>query len=502
MALCLSSVDPLHATVDFGGAIMGPTSSTAVSGSGLLGRFRFRAVEGFTGSTELRVTHLVLKSLSGVSQTDPNVVATLTSSGAGPVTGSAIQVSAGSVTGSAGGTVVMPVSVDNAKGVAGGDVTLSYDANLLTAKQVQGSELLTKAGITVVPNLSSAGKLQVSMAGVSGMASGSGVLLNVTFEIKVGAATGSTPVGLEALLADELGTALATTIVSGTVTISGGLVGDVNGDQKVNSADAILVLRFSAGLSTPTEAQRRAGDVNGDGKTNSGDAILILRKSAGLLAQFPRSGKASTEATDLVRLGRVERIGDEVVVPVELAAGAAGADLVLWGDNGLVQVTRLEAPADMLAAVQADGAGSVRLSVARGEALLPAVLRLHLADPGTAAVVDLQGQAYDEDGEVLGRITSAPPRPAYLTLTGYPNPFNASTTLQYELAGDAQVELVVYDATGVVVRRLVSSWQAAGMHSVVWNAADDRDETVATGVYLGCLQVGQVRQVHKLLLLK
>lgn len=52
--------------------------------------------------------------------------------------------------------------------------------------------------------------------------------------------------------------------------------------------------------------QKQAGDVNGDGKTNSGDAILILRKSAGLLAQFPRADKGVSDLTDLVKLGPVE----------------------------------------------------------------------------------------------------------------------------------------------------------------------------------------------------
>lgn len=58
--------------------------------------------------------------------------------------------------------------------------------------------------------------------------------------------------------------------------------GDVNGDGRVNAADARLALRISAQLDTPTEAQLIASDVNGDGRVNASDARKILRVSANL----------------------------------------------------------------------------------------------------------------------------------------------------------------------------------------------------------------------------
>jgi hypothetical protein len=69
--------------------------------------------------------------------------------------------------------------------------------------------------------------------------------------------------------------------------------GDINNDGSINSGDAILALRISAGLEIggpphqATAEERSAGDVNCDGLNNSGDAILILRKAAGLIISFP-----------------------------------------------------------------------------------------------------------------------------------------------------------------------------------------------------------------------
>lgn len=63
--------------------------------------------------------------------------------------------------------------------------------------------------------------------------------------------------------------------------------GDVNGDGKVNSSDALAVLRSSTGIITLSSAQKTAADVNGDGKVNSSDALMILNYAVGNIDTFP-----------------------------------------------------------------------------------------------------------------------------------------------------------------------------------------------------------------------
>ena len=60
---------------------------------------------------------------------------------------------------------------------------------------------------------------------------------------------------------------------------------DVNSDKKINSADALVVLRYSVDLWTniKTEDQFMNADTNGDGKINSVDALAILRISVGFI---------------------------------------------------------------------------------------------------------------------------------------------------------------------------------------------------------------------------
>ena len=59
-------------------------------------------------------------------------------------------------------------------------------------------------------------------------------------------------------------------------------LGDVNLDGKVNTGDAVLILRQIAGAVTFTEEQTSLADFNKDGKVNTGDAVAILKYCVGI----------------------------------------------------------------------------------------------------------------------------------------------------------------------------------------------------------------------------
>ncbi len=62
-------------------------------------------------------------------------------------------------------------------------------------------------------------------------------------------------------------------------TASARLVGDINSDGKVNSSDALMILRYSVGY--PGEINKKYADINGDGKINSSDALIVLNIAVG-----------------------------------------------------------------------------------------------------------------------------------------------------------------------------------------------------------------------------
>jgi hypothetical protein len=91
----------------------------------------------------------------------------------------------------------------------------------------------------------------------------------------------------------------------------------------------------------------------------------------------------------------------------------------------------------------------------------------------------------------------------FALLQNFPNPFNPETTIKYNLAETANVQLRIYNVVGQVVRTLVAEPQNAGRYTVRWNGTDDRGTAVSSGIYFYQLTAGgQFQDVRKLMLLK
>ncbi|MBX7152485.1 T9SS type A sorting domain-containing protein [bacterium] len=66
----------------------------------------------------------------------------------------------------------------------------------------------------------------------------------------------------------------------------------------------------------------------------------------------------------------------------------------------------------------------------------------------------------------------------------YPNPFNPSTKIDYELPQNSKVLLEVYNILGQKVKTLVDGVIPFGFHQVIWDGHDDHQSSVASGVYM------------------
>lgn len=84
-----------------------------------------------------------------------------------------------------------------------------------------------------------------------------------------------------------------------------------------------------------------------------------------------------------------------------------------------------------------------------------------------------------------------------VSLTAYPNPFNATTTIRYTLPVPGYVRLAVFDALGRRVALLVAADQGAGTHHVAWTAAN-----VPSGAYYYRLETPSAVSTNAALLVK
>lgn len=66
-------------------------------------------------------------------------------------------------------------------------------------------------------------------------------------------------------------------------------LGDVNGDDKVDTTDAKLIMQFDLGMIGQTDLNLLVADVNGDGKVDTTDAKLIMQFDLGIVNDLPNS---------------------------------------------------------------------------------------------------------------------------------------------------------------------------------------------------------------------
>jgi len=88
-------------------------------------------------------------------------------------------------------------------------------------------------------------------------------------------------------------------------------------------------------------------------------------------------------------------------------------------------------------------------------------------------------------------------------ISAYPNPFNPTTNIAFNLVKDAHVSVDVYNIKGQRVKRIVNEPFKSGNHTVTWNGVDATGKSVGSGIYFIAVNAGgQNRVVKKVTLLK
>jgi hypothetical protein len=104
---------------------------------------------------------------------------------------------------------------------------------------------------------------------------------------------------------------------------------------------------------------------------------------------------------------------------------------------------------------------------------------------------------YLEERDNLNSVSQRSQPNSFLLKPAYPNPFNPSATIAFDLPEMADVALLIYNIQGQQVHSV--SWNArpAGSYNYIWNAAN-----LSSGLYLIRLTAGNQTQTMKALLLK
>ncbi len=92
--------------------------------------------------------------------------------------------------------------------------------------------------------------------------------------------------------------------------------------------------------------------------------------------------------------------------------------------------------------------------------------------------------------------------PTTYSLKNYPNPFNPTTNIQFELPVSSHVTLEIYNYIGERIVTLLDEAKNAGEYQTEWNGKNSQNRNVASGVYIYRMQAGSKVLVNKMMLLR
>ena len=168
-------------------------------------------------------------------------------------------------------------------------------------------------------------------------------------------------------------------------------------------------------------------------------------------------------------------------------------------------ITRWQKSADgkeYTATVRTQNTGSVTFTVPANVA--------QAADDGQGNVENKLLVLVTDSGEVNVAPASGTeilPPDETLLLPNYPNPFNPETWIPYQLAKDSNVQILIYNVRGTIVRRLALRHQSAGFYTnrsraAHWDGRNTSGERVAAGIYFYQLRADTVTPLRKMVILK
>lgn len=255
------------------------------------------------------------------------------------------------------------------------------------------------------------------------------------------------------------------------------------------------------------------GDPSGDGTISAYDAALILRYVVGAIGEFPAQQLSIPKGVQTLPSYRVSlpelfvQEGERIEVPLRIEDGTglfAGGIRVAYDPKVLKAVEAT--PRTML-----NGSYWQVNTGLNGEVRLAFVTLTPLQEGGDLFTITFEVLSDTEGREtslVLSEVDfndSVPVRrwdgavsvlpSATRLLPNYPNPFNPTTTIPYQLPEASKVVLAVYDALAQQVQVLVEGFEEAGHRSVVWDAKE-----AGSGMYFVRMEAGDLVEVRKMLL--
>lgn len=202
------------------------------------------------------------------------------------VTKSVSTISVESVYAKAGKTVDVDVKISDNCGIAGAQLTITYDAGLTLIGATSGAAF---SNLDYTRPSSYSSPCNFNWDSENAMATEDGTILTLTFAVDEDVSANTyLSVNISSVYGDiyDIDTnSLSVNLKNGYIDVIAFIYGDVNNDDTINGKDVTLIRRFNAGYDV--NINEAAADVNCDGRINGKDVTLIRRYNAGWDIKLP-----------------------------------------------------------------------------------------------------------------------------------------------------------------------------------------------------------------------
>ena len=307
---------------------------------------------------------------------------------------------------------------------------------------------------------------------------------------------------------------------SGGVTINF-YFGDVDLNGKIQAYDASQILKYLVDYIDLDRTQLFNAEVSGNDTLTAYDASLIAQYIVHLIDMFPvDTGSFSAHASGSIAMsdGSINP-GDIVEIPLLLSNGSNILSFegsiafnpqhltfnnLIW--SKLVDGFTIETNADS-GVIKFAGAGSASDGGEGVFTTLKFTAKENFSESETAVI--LKTLRWNEE-PVMKDVASAVltntvginedhsniPK-EYALQQNFPNPFNPTTTISFQIPKSSFVKLNIYDVNGRLIETLVNENKNAGYYSISWSSED-----IVSGLYFYRIDAGEFTCVKKCLIVK
>ena len=293
-------------------------------------------------------------------------------------------------------------------------------------------------------------------------------------------------------------------------------LGDADFDSDVTINDVLEVVDFILEEDVPTEDQIRNCDVNSDEEINIADVVMmvdiifggtgrIVGVDAGEIAyiDLKTDFKKSLLTFEIEYNGPVRGIEFELKFDPTMV-NVMPPSLLNFQENVMISYTEKEP--GILKVLAADLQGGYIEATDNSYMSIPVEF---MGNERENSFVTLDGiKLAGADGSLINTVSRTNSSEvkvipgAFALHQNFPNPFNPSTEIRFDLPEAGNVNLAIYNLMGQKIRTLSSDNMTPGYHAIIWDGTNDIGSQVATGMYFYSIQSNEFQATKKMLFLK